>query len=112
MSSNILSAELAQHNVERAQRSAELERRNAELHDLCQPLTALMCRLELGRILGNSVALEAAVGGGLEETQRMFAVIGRIRQRLIADVETYKQTGTDDGSRRDSERAQHRAELS
>jgi hypothetical protein len=99
MSAEILSTELAQRSAEIAQRSTELEQRNAELHDLCQPLTALACRLEMGRILGNSVALEEAVGGGLEETQRMFVVIDRIRQRLIADVETCKQTGTDGGSR-------------
>jgi hypothetical protein len=61
----------------------DLEQSHAELHDLCQPLTALQCRLELGRMLGNPAALEEAIDGGLEETRRMFEVIALIRQRLL-----------------------------
>jgi hypothetical protein len=61
----------------------DLEQSHAELHDLCQPLTALQCRLELGRILGDSAALQEAVNGGLEETRRMFEVIALMRQRLL-----------------------------
>jgi hypothetical protein len=30
----------------------DLEQSNLELHDLCQPLTALQCRLEMGRMIG------------------------------------------------------------
>lgn len=61
-----------------------------ELHDLCQPLTALQCVLELGRMQrresapGEDALLEC-VNGALEETQRIFAVIERIRQRLLAE---------------------------
>jgi len=61
----------------------DLEQSNVELHDLCQPLTALQCRLEMGRIVGGAEAFEEAVNGGLEETRRMFAVIGHMRQRLL-----------------------------
>ena len=56
---------------------------NLELHDLCQPLTALQCRLEMGRMLGYPEALEEAVKGGLEETRRMFHIIAQMRQRLL-----------------------------
>ncbi len=66
----------------------DLEQRHAELHDLCQPLTALQCRLEMGRMLGQPGSLEEAVDGSLEETRRMFEVIARIRQRLLADEES------------------------
>jgi len=60
-----------------------LEQIHADLHDLCQPLTALQCRLEIGRMLGHDSALQEAVDGGLEETQRMFAAINQMRQRLL-----------------------------
>jgi len=61
----------------------DLEQSSLELHDLCQPLTALQCRLELGRMLGGAEAFEEAVNGGLEETRRMFDVIAHMRQRLL-----------------------------
>jgi signal transduction histidine kinase len=62
-----------------------LEQMHADLHDLCQPLTALQCRLEIGRMLGHDSALQEAVDGGLEETQRMFEVINQMRQRLLLE---------------------------
>lgn len=59
-----------------------LEQIHADLHDLCQPLTALQCRLEIGRMLGHESALQEAVDGSLEETKRMFAAVHQMRQRL------------------------------
>jgi signal transduction histidine kinase len=67
--------------------SIQLEQRHAELHELCQPLTALQCRLEIGRLQNHEGALVEAVNASLKETQRMFEVIARIRQRLLADEE-------------------------
>lgn len=64
----------------------DLEKSNVELHDLCQPLTALQCRLEFARMLGHAEAFEEAVNGGLEETRRMFAIIIHMRERLL-DIE-------------------------
>lgn len=61
----------------------DLQLSNGELHDLCQPLTALQCRLEMGRMLGHAEDFEDAVHGGLEETRRMFEVIAAMRQRLL-----------------------------
>jgi hypothetical protein len=61
----------------------DLEESHGELHDLCQPLTALQCRLEMGKMLGHAEALEEAVNGGLEETRRMFEVVAFMRQRLL-----------------------------
>jgi hypothetical protein len=61
----------------------DLEQSHAELHDLCQPLTALQCRLEMGRMLGHAGALEESVDGALEETRRMFEVVAQMRQRLL-----------------------------
>ena len=67
--------------------SIQLEQRHAELHELCQPLTALQCRLEIGRMQNHEGALVEAVDASLQETRRMFEVIARIRQRLLADEE-------------------------
>jgi hypothetical protein len=60
----------------------DMKQSHLELHDLCQPLTALQCRLELGTLLGHSEALEDAIRGGLEETRRMFHIIAQMRLRL------------------------------
>jgi signal transduction histidine kinase len=61
----------------------DLEQSNLELHDLCQPLTVLQCRLEMGKMLGHSEAYEEAVNGSLEETNRMFKIISSMRHRLM-----------------------------
>jgi hypothetical protein len=71
-------------------RNTVLEQMHAELHDLCQPLTVLQCRLEIGRMLGHEGALQEAIDGGLEETRRMFEVIARMRQRLLTEEEPGK----------------------
>ena len=65
--------------------NSTLDQMHADLHDLCQPLTALQCRLEIGRMLGHDVALKEAVDGGLEETQRLFNVIARMREWLVRE---------------------------
>jgi len=64
-------------------RNTDLDQLHEELHDLCQPLTALQCRLEMGRMLGHNDALLAAMDGCLDETQRIFEVIARMRHRLL-----------------------------
>jgi signal transduction histidine kinase len=55
------------------------------LHDLCQPVTALQCRLELGRAIDDRDSLSEAVVGGLEDTQRIFAAVRRLRDRLAEE---------------------------
>jgi len=55
-----------------------------ELHNLCQPLTALQCLLEMARSVGGLEALQGAVDGGLEETGRMFEVVAQMRKCLLA----------------------------
>ena len=64
------------------QQNKLLKQMHNELHDLCQPLTALQCRLEMGRMLGTGEAFEEAVRGGLEETRRMFEAVARLRRTL------------------------------
>lgn len=53
-----------------------------ELHDLCQPLTTLQCRLEYGLMLDDEVSLRAAVEGGLQECARLFESIAAMREHL------------------------------
>ena len=59
----------------------ELER---ELHDLCQPVTSLQCRLELGKICGDQASLVEATEGALDDTVRIFEAVMRLRERLVA----------------------------
>ena len=57
------------------------------LHDLCQPLTVLQCKLELGLMKGGEEATQAAVVEGLRECKRLNAAVAMMRnmmeQRLL-----------------------------
>lgn len=63
-----------------------LEELEKELHDLCQPLTALQCRLELGLMCGDETSLMEAVEGGLVDTERIFQSVGTMRARLLREL--------------------------
>jgi hypothetical protein len=69
----------------------ELER---ELHDLCQPLTTLQCRLELAEMCGDESSLRGAIQGSLGETARLFSGIQLIRERLQREMARCKGVGT------------------
>ncbi len=69
------------------QRRAEmLKRIEKQLHDLCQPLTTLQCRLELGAMCADGASLLEAVQGGLQETEKLFAGIGAMRESLQREM--------------------------
>lgn len=53
-----------------------------ELHELCQPLTRLQWRLEIGRQAGDEAALRETVDGGLEDAREIAAWVGRMRAML------------------------------
>ncbi len=61
----------------------DMEQSQRELHDLCQPLTALRCRLELSKMPGHEDTLKDAIEESLQETVRIFEVVARMRQRLL-----------------------------
>jgi signal transduction histidine kinase len=42
-----------------------------KLHDLCQPLTALQCRLEIGMLHGRPDTMRATMEEALHECERM-----------------------------------------
>lgn len=52
------------------------------LHDLCQPLTALQCRLELAEVEGDAAAMQRAIVDGLAECERLNAIAARMREHL------------------------------
>jgi hypothetical protein len=54
-----------------------------ELRNLCQPLTALQCRLEMARLVGGREALQSAVDDSLEQTGRMFEAVAQLRKCLL-----------------------------
>ena len=56
---------------ERLQRSHDLRDIGVALHDLCQPLTTLQCRLEMAELIGTPDAYREAVETGLTECARL-----------------------------------------
>ncbi len=52
------------------------------LHDLCQPLTTLQCRLEMAELLGSPEAYREGVEQGLAECQRMMQVVRKMRKAV------------------------------
>ncbi|MEO6924143.1 MAG: hypothetical protein ABI142_09985 [Bryocella sp.] len=67
-----------------------VEQMEKELHDLCQPLTTLQCRLELAEMCADEASLMEAVRGGLQETERMFVGIEGIRTWLQVELTRVK----------------------
>ena len=65
-------------------REQELKRISAALHDLCQPLTTLQCRLEVAEVTGTPEAHRQAVTSGLVECARMVAAVKSMREALRA----------------------------
>jgi signal transduction histidine kinase len=57
------------------------------LHDLCQPLTVLQCRLEIGLLKGGEEAIHAAVIDGLRECKRLNAVVTTMRALMRQRME-------------------------
>ena len=66
---------------------AYLEEQAKQLHDLCQPLTALQCRLELGRMCGDEQSLMEAVEGALVETERLVQSVETMRAQLLRELD-------------------------
>jgi hypothetical protein len=60
-----------------------LQEMDDQLHALCQPLTALQVRLEIGLALGGEAALREAVEGALEEVRRVSCGVQRTKAALL-----------------------------
>ena len=71
--------------VREARASAgEMKDVSRALHDLCQPLTTLQCRLELASVVGTTEAYREAVELGLEECSRLMHAVGVMRETVRA----------------------------
>lgn len=58
----------------------EMDQVDQALHDLCQPLTTLRCRLELAGLIGTVEAYREAVELGLTECVRLVDGVESMRQ--------------------------------
>lgn len=52
------------------------------LHDMCQPLTVLHCRLEMGRLLGTEDSHRDAVNHALADWNRLMHAVESMRTTL------------------------------
>ena len=53
------------------------------LHQLCQPLTRLQWRLEVGHRLGDEATLRETVEGSLEDARELSRLVHHLRQHLV-----------------------------
>ena len=58
------------------------------LHDLCQPLTVLQCRLAMGELIGTPDAKREAISEALVECARVNLAIGLMREMLQHSLQT------------------------
>ena len=70
---------------EQALREQEMRRIATALHDLCQPLTLLQCRLEMAGLIGTAEAYREAVEAGLVECARVSEAVASMR-KIMWDV--------------------------
>ncbi len=59
-----------------------LKQLGVALHDLCQPLTTLQCRLEMAEMMNTDRDYRAAVSVGLTECERLARSVRSMRQVL------------------------------
>jgi len=65
-----------------------LEEMGRALHDLCQPLTTLQCRLEIAGLVGTAEAYRDAVDLGMVECARFVERVQSMREILQASRQT------------------------
>lgn len=69
---------------QKTSREQEIRRIGAALHDLCQPLTTLQCRLEMAGMIGTVEAYREAVEVGLTECARLAELVAAMREGVRA----------------------------
>lgn len=71
----------------------ELEGRiDDALHDLCQPLTVLQCRLAMGELIGEPDAMRSAIHEALLECGRLNRAVGSMRAMLQESMSRQERT--------------------
>ncbi len=53
------------------------------LHDLCQPLTALQCRLEIGKMDATAEGMETAIEDALTECTRLNGMVRAMQDKVV-----------------------------
>jgi signal transduction histidine kinase len=66
-----------------------LHQMEADVHELCQPLTALQFRLEFSKATGGQEALQEALDASLQDTQRMIGIVHRMQSHLAGEQATH-----------------------
>jgi hypothetical protein len=64
-----------------------LEKMHEVLHGLCQPLTALQCKLGLGELSGEAAAMHEAICQALGECTRLNGAVATMRELLVREIE-------------------------
>jgi len=64
---------------ERPSRGDGMKKMGMALHDLCQPLTTLQCRLEMAEMTDTPEGYREAVVLGLSECARLVEAVGSMR---------------------------------
>jgi hypothetical protein len=82
---------------ERSLANAALEELGQALHDLCQPLTTLQCRLEVAGVVGTMEAYQEAVDAGLAECSRLVESVASMREILRAARPAGEETSQGSG---------------
>jgi hypothetical protein len=59
-----------------------MEEMGTVLHELCQPLTTLQCRLEMAGVIGTAEGYREAVDQGLAECLRLVRAVESMREIL------------------------------
>ncbi len=61
------------------------------LHELCQPLTVLRCKLELGMLKGGPDAMREAMVDGVHECLRLNAAVETMRSLVVQAMEANEE---------------------
>ena len=62
------------------------------LHGLCQPLTVLHCKLELGLLSGDSDSMRQAIREGIRECVRSNAAVARMRSLVLEAMVNHQES--------------------
>jgi len=73
--------------VEARSSEQEMKRINVALHDLCQPLTTLQCRLEMAELIDTADGYRAAVKTGMAECLRLSEAVALMRSAVRAAMQ-------------------------
>lgn len=81
-------ARVEQEDCGRPAKACEMAVLGGHLHAMCQPLTAMQCRLEIGLMLGTVDGYEESVTDSLRECERLIASVQQMREVIGRALDT------------------------